>query len=191
VAVARQRPGFYAYASPGTARPPPHRGRAAGKAGRAIDIIHVPYKGGAPALADTIAGQVPFLILTGAGACRRCARKTAGARGDHAQRTPAAPEIPTVAEELNLPGYEVDTWLACSPRPGRPEPIIARMQREAAGCCTCRREQNLLRAEHGPGRQQPEELERVVRAELKRWAEVIRSARSKATSAHFRAVFDR
>ena len=181
VAAARQRPGFYAYASPGNGTPG-HIAVELLKSRTGIDIIHVPYKGGAPALADTIAGQVPFLILTApaglpsvpSGRLRALAVTTL-------KRTPAAPEIPTVAEELNLPDYEVDTWLALFAPAKTPEPIIARMQREAARVLHLPDvRQKLLEQSSDPVGSSPEELERVVRAELKRWAEVIRSAKIKA-----------
>ncbi len=63
VAAAKERPGFYAYASPGSGTPG-HIAAELLKRRAGIDIVHVPYKGGGPALADTIAGQVPFLFLT-------------------------------------------------------------------------------------------------------------------------------
>src|SRR5215510_12899049 len=63
VAAARERPGFYAYASPGNGTPG-HIAAELLKLRAGIDMVHVPYKGGGPALADTIAGQVPFLFLT-------------------------------------------------------------------------------------------------------------------------------
>src|SRR5882762_2116665 len=62
VAAAKERPGFYAYASPGSGTPG-HIAAELLKRRVGIDMVHVPYKGGGPALADTIAGQVPFLFL--------------------------------------------------------------------------------------------------------------------------------
>src|SRR5205807_10144560 len=63
VAAARERPGFYAYASPGSGTPG-HIAAELLKRRAGIDMVHVPYKGGGAGLADTIAGQVPFLFLT-------------------------------------------------------------------------------------------------------------------------------
>src|SRR5713101_241601 len=63
VAAARERPGFYAYASPGSGTPG-HIAAELLKLRTGINIVHVPYKGGGPAVADTIAGQVPYLFLT-------------------------------------------------------------------------------------------------------------------------------
>ncbi|TMH17146.1 MAG: tripartite tricarboxylate transporter substrate binding protein [Betaproteobacteria bacterium] len=181
MAAAKERPGFYAYASPGNGTPG-HIAAELLKRRAGIDMVHVPYRGGAPALADTIAGQVPFLFLTApaglpsvrSGRLRALAVTTL-------KRNPAAPEIPTVAEELNLPDYEVDTWLALFAPAKTPGPIIARMQKEAARVLSLPDvRQKLLEQSADPVGSSPEELERVVRAELKRWGELIRSAKIKA-----------
>jgi len=166
VAAARERPGFYAYAAELLKR----------RAG--IDMVHVPYKGGGPALADTIAGQVPFLFLTApAGLPSARSGKLRALAVTTLKRTPAAPEVPTVAEELNLPDYEVDTWLALFAPAKTPEPIIARMQKEVARVVHLPEvKQKLLEQSADPVGSSPEELGRVVRTELKRWAEVIREA---------------
>ena len=177
VAAARERPGFYAYASPGNGTPG-HIAAELLKLRAGIDMVHVPYKGGGPAVADTIAGQVPFLFLT-APAALSFARsgKLRALAVTTVKRTPAAPEIPTVAEELNLPGYEVDSWVAIFAPAKTPDPMIARMQKEAARVVHLPEvKQRLLEQSADPVGSSPEELGRVVRTELKRWAEVIREA---------------
>ena len=177
MAAAKERPGFYAYASPGNGTPG-HIAAELLKGRTGIDITHVPYKGGAPALADTIAGQVPFLFLTApAGLPSARSGKLRALAVTTLKRTPAAPEVPTVAEELNLPDYEVDTWLALFAPAKTPEPIIARMQKEVARVVHLPEvKQKLLEQSADPVGSSPEELGRVVRTELKRWAEVIREA---------------
>src|SRR3989454_1002313 len=181
VAAARARPGFYAYASPGSGTPG-HIAAELLKLRSGIDIIHVPYKGGGPAVADTIAGQVPFLFLTApAGLPFVRSGKLRALAVTTLKRNPAAPDIPTVAEELNLPDYEVDSWLAMFAPAKTPEPIIARMQKEVARVVHLPEvKQKLLEQSADPVGSSPEELGRVVRTELKRWAEVIREAGIKA-----------
>jgi tripartite-type tricarboxylate transporter receptor subunit TctC len=181
VAAARERPGFYAYASPGSGTPG-HIAAELLKLGAGIDLVHVPYKGGGPAVADTIAGQVPFLFLTApAGLPFVRSGKLRALAVTTLKRTPAAPEIPTVAEELNLPDYEVDSWVAIFAPAKTPEPIIARMQKEVARVVHLPEvKQKLLDQSADPVGSSPEELGRVVRTELKRWAEVIREAGIKA-----------
>src|SRR5438270_12923718 len=67
VAMAKERPGVYAYASPGNGTPG-HIAAELLKLRAGIDLVHVPYKGGGPALADAVAGQVPILVITAPGA---------------------------------------------------------------------------------------------------------------------------
>src|SRR5215831_15094141 len=132
VAAARERPGFYSYASPG-AGTPGHIAAELLKLKAGINIVHVPYKGGGPAVADTIAGQVPFLFLTAPAALSftRSGKLRAIAVTTR-KRTAAAPDIPTVAEELGLPDYEVDSWCAMFAPAKTPAAVVDRMQKEVA-----------------------------------------------------------
>ena len=177
VAAARERPGFYAYASPGSGTPG-HIAAELLKRRAGIDMVQVPYKGGGPALADTIAGQVPYLFLTApaglpsvrSGRLRALAVTTR-------KRTAAAPDIPTVAEELNLPDYEVDSWCAMFAPAKTPAAMVARMQKEVARVVHLPEvKQRLIEQGADPVGSSPEELERVVKSELKSWATVIRDA---------------
>ncbi len=177
VAVAKQRPGVYAYASPGNGTPG-HIAAELLKLRAGIDLVHVPYKGGGPALADTVAGQVPLLFLTApaglpsvrSGRLRALAVTTL-------KRTGAAPEIPTVAEELNLPDYEVDSWVGVFAPAKTPEPVVVRMHKELARVVQLPEvKQKLIEQSADPVGSTPQELQRIVKAELKRWAEVIAKA---------------
>jgi tripartite-type tricarboxylate transporter receptor subunit TctC len=177
VAAARERPGFYAYASPGSGTPG-HIAAELLKRRAGIDMVHVPYKGGGPALADTMAGQVPFLFLTApaglpsvrSGRLRALAVTTR-------KRTASAPDIPTVAEELNLPDYEVDSWCAMFAPAKTPAAIVARMQKDIARVVHLPEvKQKLIEQGADPVGSSPEELGRVVKSELKSWAAVIRDA---------------
>jgi len=177
VAAAKQRPGTYAYASPGNGTP----GHIAGellKIRAGIDLLHVPYKGGGPALADTVAGQVPFLIVTApAGLPSARSGKLRGLAVTTRKRSPAAPDIPTVAEALNIPDYEVDSWVALFAPAKTPEPMIARMHKELSRVLQLAEvRQKLVEQTADPVGSTPEELQRIVKSELKRWAEVIGKA---------------
>jgi len=177
VAAAKERPGFYTYASAGSGTPG-HIAAELLKRRAGIDMVHVPYKGGGPALADTIAGQVPFLFLTApaglpsvrSGRLRALAVTTR-------KRTASAPDIPTVAEELNLPDYEVDSWCAMFAPAKTPAAIVARMQKDIARVVHLPEvKQKLIEQGADPVGSSSEELERVVKSELKSWAAVIRDA---------------
>jgi tripartite-type tricarboxylate transporter receptor subunit TctC len=177
IAVARERPGAYAYASPGNGTPG-HIAAELLKLKTGINIVHVPYKGGGPAVADTIAGQVPFLFLT-APAALSFARsgKLRALAVTTRKRSPTAPEIPTVAEELSLPDYDVDSWVAMFAPAKTPAAIVARMQKEVARVVHLPEvKQKLLDQGADPVGSSHEELGRVVKSELKSWAAVIRDA---------------
>ena len=177
VAAARERPGFYAYASPGSGTPG-HIAAELLKQRTGINIVHVPYKGGGPAVADVLAGQVPFLFLTASAALSqaRSGRLRALAVTTR-KRTASAPDIPTVAEELNLPGYEVDSWCAMFAPAKTPAAIVARMQKELARVVHLPEvKQKLIEQGADPVGSSSEELEHVVKSELKSWAAVIRDA---------------
>jgi tripartite-type tricarboxylate transporter receptor subunit TctC len=177
VALAKERPGAYSYGTPGTGTP----GHIAGellKLKTGINIVHVPYKGGGPAVADAVAGQIPLLFLTAsanisfarAGKLRALAVTTR-------KRMPTAMDIPTVSEELNLPDYEVDSWVAMFAPAKTPPAIVDRMQKELARVLAMPDvKQRLLEQGADPVGSTPEELGRVVRTELKNWAAVIRAA---------------
>jgi len=177
VAAARERPGFYAYASPGSGTPG-HIAAELLKLRTGINMVHVPYKGGGPAVADTLAGQVPFLFLTAPAALSyaRSGRLRALAVTTR-KRTAAAPDIPTVAEELNLPDYEVDSWCAMFAPAKTPPAIVARMQKEVARVVRLPEvKAKLLEQGADAVGGTAEELDRVVKTELKSWAAVIRDA---------------
>src|SRR6266436_7408614 len=132
VAAARERPGFYAYASPGSGTPG-HVAAELLKLRTGINIVHVPYRGGGPAVADVLAGQVPFLFLTASAAFSQTrSGKLRALAVTTRKRTASAPDIPTVAEELNLPDYEVDSWCASSLARTSPTRNRPRMPADAA-----------------------------------------------------------
>ncbi len=177
VAAAKERPGVYSYASPGTGTPG-HIAAELLKQRTGINIVHVPYKGGGPAVADTIAGQIPFLFLTAPAALSftRSGKLRALAVTTR-KRTPTAPEIPTVAQELNLPDYEVDSWVAIFAPAKTPAASVARMQKEVARAVHLPEvKQKLLDQGADPVGSSQEELRRVVETELKSWAAVIRNS---------------
>ena len=125
-----------------------------------------------------MAGQIPLIVVTApailssarAGKLRALALTTL-------KRSPAAPDIPTRAEERDLPAYEGDSWVALFAPAKTPEPFIARMQNEVARVLHLPEvKQKLIEQTADPIGSTPEELERIVKVELKRWAEVIGKA---------------
>jgi tripartite-type tricarboxylate transporter receptor subunit TctC len=180
VAAAKTSPGKYAFASVGNGTPSHIAGELL-KLKAGIDIVHVPYKGGGPAVADAIGGQVPFLFVTAPAALSHVrAGRLRALAVTTLKRTPAAPDIPTVAEALDMPDYEVDSWYALFAPAKTPPAIVARMQKEIARVVHLPDiKQKLLEQGGDAVGSGSEELDKVVRAELKRWAEVIREAKIK------------
>jgi tripartite-type tricarboxylate transporter receptor subunit TctC len=178
VAMAKANPGGLHFASVGNGTPSHIAGELV-KLRTGIDIVHVPYKGGGPAVADTLGGQVPLLIVTMPAAISHVrAGKLRALAVTTIRRNPGAPEIPTVAEALNIPDYEVDSWYAMFAPAKTPPAIVARMQKEIARTIQLPDvKQKLLEQGGDTVGSTPEELDRVVRRELRRWAEVIRDAK--------------
>ncbi len=177
VSAAKQRPGAYSFASVGNGTPSHIAGELL-KLRAGIDMVHIPYKGGAPAVADTMSGHVPFLIVTAPAALSQVrAGRLRALAVTTLKRTSAAPEIPTVAEALEMPDYEVDSWYALF-APAKTLPaIVSRMQKEVARVVFLPdvRHKLLEQGADAVG-STPEELDQAVKTELKRWAQVIRDA---------------
>lgn len=178
VAAAKKRPGGYAYASVGNGTPSHIAGELL-KLKSGVELVHVPYKGGGPAVTDTIAGQVPFLFVTAPAALQHVrAGKLRALAVTTLKRSPAAPDIPTVAEALNLPDYEVDSWYAVFAPARTPPAVVSRLQKEITRVVHLPEvKQRLLEQGADAVGSSAEELDRVVKAELRRWAEVVRDAK--------------
>jgi len=180
VAMAKAQPGKLNFASVGNGTPSHIAGELL-KLRAGIDIVHIPYKGGGPAVADTLGGQVPLLFVTmpavmshvRSGKLRALAVTTI-------KRNPGAPEIPTVAEALKIPDYEVDSWYALFAPAKTPPAIVARMQQAIVRTIQLPDvKQKLLEQGGDTVGSTPEDLDRVVKSELRKWAEVIRDAKIK------------
>jgi len=180
VAMAKAHPGSLNFASVGNGTPAHIAGELL-KLRTGIDIVHIPYKGGGPAIADTLGGQVSMAIVSMPAAMAHVrAGKLRALAVTTLRRNPGAPEIPTVAEALNIPDYEVDSWYAMFAPAKTPPEIVARMQKEIARAIQLPDvKQRLLEQGGDPVGSTPEELDRVVKGELRKWAEVIRDAKIK------------
>ena len=178
VTMARSQPGKLAFASVGNGTPSHIAGELL-KLRAGIDITHVPYKGGGPAVSDTLGGQVPLLMVSmpAAIAFVRSGRLRALAVTT-ARRNPGAPEIPTVAEALKMPDYEVDSWYAMFAPANTPAPVVSKMQKAVARVIELPDVKAKLLEQGGDTvGSTPEVLDKVVKSELHRWAEVIREAK--------------
>jgi tripartite-type tricarboxylate transporter receptor subunit TctC len=147
------------------------------KAMTGLDIVHVPYRGAAPAMADLIGGQIPAVfdaIGSIAPAVRGGQLRMIAVTSP--QRSPAMPEVPTIAE-AGVPGYEATSWFGFSGPAGLPAPVVERLSRELRRAM----EQPTVAprlADLGFVRRDytPAEYQAFVRGELAKWADVVRRA---------------
>jgi tripartite-type tricarboxylate transporter receptor subunit TctC len=142
-----------------------------------IRIVHIPYKGSGPALNDTVAGNVQLVFGSVAAALQyvRSGRLRALAVTT-AQRIPAAPDVPTVAE-AGYPGYEVINWHGLAGPKGMPREAVARLNREANEALKSAEVGKILAADGlTAAGGTPERFEAIIRSETARWARVVKQA---------------
>jgi tripartite-type tricarboxylate transporter receptor subunit TctC len=174
--AAKAKPGELAFASPGPGTSPHLAGELL-KTITHVDLTHVPYKGSGPALSDAIGGQVPIIIDTtivlGAQIKAGKLRPLAVA---FPKRLGTLPDVPTAAE-AGVPGWEVVSWQAVFAPAGTPKPIVQRLNSEIAAIMRMPDVQARL-AELGVevGGGPPEQLAEFQKAEIAKWAKVVKAA---------------
>ncbi len=146
-----------------------------------VRLVHVPYKGVNLAMNDVLGGQIQLVVIGIPAAASHIKAGRLRALGVIApQRSPALPEVPTVAE-AGLPNFEVTTWYGVLAPAGTPRPIIGRLNAE------------LVRVMHAPDLKErfaatgtepktstPEEFADYIRQEIAKWGKVVREANLKA-----------
>ena len=145
-----------------------------------LDMVHVPYKGGPPALTALIAGEVQVMFETGPGALPhvKTGKLKAIAVGS-AKRSSAAPEVPTVAES-GLPGFESIAWICMAAPAGTPEPIINKLHGDIVKVLAMpdiKERFSALGAD--PVGNTPEEFSAYLKAEIGKWSAVVKNSGAK------------
>jgi tripartite-type tricarboxylate transporter receptor subunit TctC len=174
IALARANPGRLTYGSGGVGSTP-HLSGELFKSLAGIDAVHVPYKGGAPALNDLVGGQISFMIENVPGTMPFVkGGKLRALAITSAQRSPLDPALPTMAE-AGVPGYEVVGWNGLVAVAGTPPEIVARLQAEVARVLRLAEVRERLAALGAePVGSTPEEFGAFIRAERTRWGRIIR-----------------
>ena len=174
IAYAKAHPGKLSNASSSNGSP----GHVSGELFKYMtgtDIVHVPYKGGAPAIADLIAGHVELMfestnsIAPHVRAGRVRALAVTGARRAH-----SLPEVPTMIE-AGVPGYEVTAWSGVIAPAGLPRPVLERLNAAVNAAISepaTRERLAEMGSESGGGT--PEDYAALIRRDSAKWAEVIR-----------------
>ena len=177
VKLARAKPGAISYGSSGIGG----AGHLAGELFRLVakvDIVHVPYKGGGPATADLLGGQIGAIFSTPSSVVGHIkAGKIRALATTGAQRALAMPEVPTIAE-LGYPGYEATNWYAYVVPAKTPRDLVARWNTELMKVLSAPDVRAQL-LEHGmePQPGTPEALGRFIEKEHATWGRVVREAK--------------
>jgi tripartite-type tricarboxylate transporter receptor subunit TctC len=177
IALVKAKPGQYSFASSGNGSAQ-HLAAELFKAQAGLFMVHIPYRGGGPALVDVMGGQVPIYFGNMASTSPHVkAGKLKALAVTGSKRSPGAPQLPTVAEAGDLKGYEVYEWNALFAPAGTPADIVDRMQREAAKAVAAPdvREKLVAVGNEIVG-STAAELERLRRADLDKWTAVIKRA---------------
>ncbi|HKU48299.1 MAG TPA: tripartite tricarboxylate transporter substrate binding protein [Burkholderiales bacterium] len=177
VALAKAKPGQLAYASGGSGSFP-HLAMAMFQSMTGIDVIHVPYKGSAPALTDLMGGQVAMIFDNTAlnyvksGKIRALAVTTK-------DRLSVMPDVPT-ADQSGLPGFEVGVWYGFAVPSGTPRPALERLNAEIVKLL---HEPDTQKRLTGDGGQiitsTPDQFAAYIKSEIGRFAKIVRDSGAK------------
>ncbi|MEA2879784.1 MAG: hypothetical protein QOF14_4980 [Hyphomicrobiales bacterium] len=174
IAYAKANPGKIAYASsgPGSTN---HLCAAMLEKTAGIEMLHVPYRGGAPAVADTVSGQVQLFFTAGTQSLEHVkAGKLKLLAVTEAKRSPFLPDVPTVAE--TVPGYEMTVWYGAFGPPGMPKDIVTKLNGEIARALflpEVKSRMDAIAVEVASST--PEELGERMRKDAEKWGGIIRS----------------
>ncbi len=176
LALAKAKPGFYSYGSSGNGSVG-HLAMALFAVSAGVQLEHIAYKGTAPAVTELLGGQIPLMLSSmlsvlphvRAGKLRMLAVSTA-------RRSPAVPDVPTIAE-AGVPGYEATLWYGLIAVARTPEPILERLSSQVEK--TLREPaiiEKLARQGVEPYYHGPREFAARVKTEIPKWTRLIKDA---------------
>ena len=180
LALAKNQPGKLTFASSGNGTNTHLIGELFKTMGR-IDIVHVPYKGSAPALTDLLGGNVTMMfdtIPSAVSQIRSGKLRALGVTG--AKRSPLFPEVPTIAESA-LPGFEAGAWYGLVGPVAMPKEIVARLNADAVKGANAKEFRDRMEplgfeVFTGP----PERMAELIRADIARWTPVVKASGARA-----------
>ena len=177
VALAKSKPGQLAYASGGSGSFP-HLAMALFQAMTGIDVIHVPYKGSAPALTDLMGGQVAMIFDNTALTYVKSGRIRALAVTTK-DRLIVMPDVPTL-QEAGVPGYELAAWQGVIAPAGTPRPVVDKLN---ANIVQLLREPETIARLTGDGGQiitsTPDQFASYIKSEIGRFAKIVKDSGAK------------
>ena len=180
VKLAKEKPGQMNYGSPGSGTPP-HMATELLKRAAGIEAAHIPFKSGAAALTELMAGRLAFTldsIAVQAPAVKGGKVRAVAVTGP--RRLAAWPDVPTVTE-AGVPGYEYLSWMGISAPGATPRPVVMRLNADLRRVLATGESREWFGAQGAePGNDTPEEFLAYVREEHTKWGRVVREAGIKA-----------
>ncbi len=176
IALAKQKPGELNYATAGIGSFQ-HLASELFKLQAGIDIVHIPFKGGGPAMMDVIAGNTQITIGSLIQMLPQIKAGKLKALGvGSANRVPALPDLPTISE-AGVPGYEVTNWWGIVVPAGTPRPIIDRLNKDLTAIVASPEAKQRFEAEGSePLSMGVDDAGRFIAAETVKWARVVKDA---------------
>ena len=176
ISLVKAQPGHLNFGSGGTGTPA-HLAGELFKRSAALDVVHVPYKGGAQAVSALLAGQIAFMaenpsvLLQHVASGRLRALAVTGPT-----RLKSLPEVPTTAE-AGSPEFELVAWTGLAVPAGTPKPVVDRIYREVRDLMTTPKATEWLELIGSyPRTDSPDTFARVIRADHAKWGKLIRDA---------------
>ncbi|MGE0098115.1 MAG: Bug family tripartite tricarboxylate transporter substrate binding protein [Hydrogenophaga sp.] len=148
------------------------------KSRNGIFMTHIPYRGSGPAMADMLAGSMDVMFDNLPSAMPHIQAGSLKAFAvTSAVRSAALPDVPTVAEAGNLPGFEASSWFGLLAPAGTPPDVVSRLQQESAKALGLPAVKERLLAQGAiPGGNTPQEFTRLINDEIVKWAAVVKAS---------------
>ncbi len=180
VALAKANPGKFNYATPGTAGQSHLITELFDQRAR-IKMQHIPYRGGAPAIQATVAGETQFAVISALASLPHIQAGTLRAlAAGSLQRDPQLPDLPTLAES-GFPDFEAIQWVGLLTTAGTPKEIVGRLNAEVDRAIRDPDTIAKLAAQGiSPAGGSPAEFAKVIATEIRNWSEIARAANIKA-----------
>jgi tripartite-type tricarboxylate transporter receptor subunit TctC len=174
IALAKAKPDKMTYGSAGNGSTF-HMSAELFKSVANVSIVHVPYRGGGPALVDTIAGQVDMSFpVVSAAQQHVLAGKLNALAVTGSRRSPLLPNVPTAAE-AGLPGYTFETWFMVFAPAGTPKPVIDKLNAALNSTLTAQATKDrMLKEGFEPTPSTPEAARQRLEKEMPMWAQLIK-----------------
>lgn len=176
IALAKSTPGAVRFGSSGNGSPG-HLSGEIFKSMAGVELLHVPYKGGAPSTLAVLSGEVQITFATLPGAMPHIkSGKLNGPAVTTAKRSPALPEVPTIAES-GLPGFDISSWAGLMAPAGTPKAVVLKLNAATVKALASPDMRERLASEGAePVGNTPEQFAAFVKVELTKWARAIKQA---------------